>query len=296
MKILILVLAVFPLVFTLAYGEEATMMEETTPNEMVKVQLFWPEVLPHQLYEIPVKFVDPATGRLLDDVNIEYDLIVTHGDRTIEWYQLQVAKGNTSFEVMFPGGGGTAEVSITIRSMMGPDEGSEMHETVTFNVHMVSAFDLASNDADSVVMEQITPSGHVKVQMAWPEVLTDKLYYIGIKFLDPDTDEVMDNALINYAVAVMQNNRVIEIYPHEYTNNGIGTFEVVFPEGGIGPAQVIIELMSITTDADAVLVQEEISFNVHVVPEFAALAIVVMSIAVLASVIIGRTRMAVMFR
>ena len=53
---------------------------------------------------------------------------------------------------------------------------------------------ILSNNAyaqEPMVMEQVTPTGKIKVQLTWPEVLPDQLYNIGIKFLDAKTDQLM---------------------------------------------------------------------------------------------------------
>jgi len=128
--------------------------------------------------------------------------------------------------------------------------------------------------AEDLVMEQITPNGKIKVQISWPEVLPDQLYNVGISFIDPDTDQLLDNVSITYDVVVLQYDAIIELYHNQNTNNGVATFEVVFPEDGTGPAQVIVAVTSIRNGSDSVQMDEEVSFDVQVVPEFATIAIV----------------------
>jgi hypothetical protein len=142
--------------------------------------------------------------------------------------------------------------------------------------------------AEPTVMEQVTSDGSVKVQLSWPEVLPDQLYDIGIRFLDPETGQVMDNASVVYDVAVLQGDAIIEIYSEQSTGDGNGTFEVVFPEDATGSAEVIIGVVSVTSDAGTVAVNEEVSFNVQVVPEFETLAAMVMAISIGALVTLTR--------
>lgn len=85
---------------------------------------------------------------------------------------------------------------------------------------------------EPIVMEQVTPNGKVKVQLTWPEVLPDELYNIEVRFLDPKTGQLLDNAHITYDVSVLQDHGPVEMYYDQSTNSGEATFEVVFPEDG----------------------------------------------------------------
>jgi len=84
---------------------------------------------------------------------------------------------------------------------------------------------------------------------------------------------------IVYRVAVVQRENLIELYDDEYTDIGYARPSVVFPEDGLGPAEVIVEIVSITTDSGTIQIDEELTFHVEVVPEFATLALIVMAIA-----------------
>ena len=132
---------------------------------------------------------------------------------------------------------------------------------------------------ESIVMEQLMSDGQVKVQLLWPEVEPHEIYGIRINFLDPNTDELLENVEINFAIAVTQHGSLIESYEHLHTDKGNMDFEVMFPEDGKGPAKVVIEVVSITTDSGTIQIDEEFTFNVEVVPEFATLAIIVMAIS-----------------
>jgi len=135
-------------------------------------------------------------------------------------------------------------------------------------------------EQDSLMMEQVTaPDGQVKVQLLWPEVEPDEIYGIRINFLDPNTDELLENVEINFAITVTQHGSLIESYHDLHTEEGHTDFVVMFPEDGKGPAEVIVEIISITTDSGTIQIDEEFTFNVEVVPEFATLAIIVMAIA-----------------
>jgi len=132
---------------------------------------------------------------------------------------------------------------------------------------------------EPVVMEQLTSNGQVKVQLLWPEVEPLEIYEIRINFLDPNTDELLENVEINFAIVVTQHGSLIESYEHLHTDKGNMDFEVMFPEDGKGLAKVVIEVVSITTDSGTIQIDEEFTFLVVVVPEFATLVIIVMAIS-----------------
>lgn len=143
---------------------------------------------------------------------------------------------------------------------------------------------------ESIVMEQIIENGQVKVQIEWPEVEPDEIYDIPIKFLDPQTDELMDNVSIEYSVSVTQENEQIELFFNETTNTGLGTFGVLFPEKRNGQAQVYIEVYSITDDLGTIILDEYVTFSVIVVPEFEAVAVAVLAASIAGVIILGRTK------
>ena len=134
-------------------------------------------------------------------------------------------------------------------------------------------------EQEALIMEQITSDGQIKVQLLWPEVEPDEFYGIQINFLDPNTDELLDDVNIGYAIMVTQQGSIIEMYDHLHTDNGDEEFLVMFPEHGKGTAQIGIIIDSITKGSDTIQIDEELTFNVEVVPEFAALVLIVMAIA-----------------
>ena len=143
---------------------------------------------------------------------------------------------------------------------------------------------------EPVIMEQVPPNGKVKVQLSWPEVLPDQLYNVDIRFLDPDTNQPLDNVSIGYDVAVSQNDDTIELYTDQNTSTGAARFEVVFPEGGTGPAQVVIAVTSMTNGSNSVQMHEVVSFDVQVVPEFSTLAVMVMAFSIVAVLVLSRCK------
>ncbi len=86
-------------------------------------------------------------------------------------------------------------------------------------------------EQETLVMEQITSDGQVKVQLLWPEVEPDKIYGIHVNFLDPNTDELLENVEINFDIAVIQHDSLIESYEHLHTDKGNMDFVVMFPDG-----------------------------------------------------------------
>jgi len=123
-----------------------------------------------------------------------------------------------------------------------------------------------SNNAyaqEPMVMKQTTPNGKVKVELNWGEVLPDVFYNIGVRFLDPSTDQPLVGVSIDYEVLVLQYEHVIESHHDKNTNSGTEHFEVLFPEDHTGPAQVIITIKTMNDGSGWVQMQEEVSFDVH---------------------------------
>ncbi len=131
-----------------------------------------------------------------------------------------------------------------------------------------------------MVMEKVTPNGKIKVQLLWPRIVPDIIFIAGIKFLDPNTNQTISNATITYDVTVLQRNATIENYENQSTSTGITTFELEFPEGGYGSAQVIIVIRSIANGPNSVQMNEKVSFDTQVVPEFSTLAAMVMAFSI----------------
>jgi len=160
---------------------------------------------------------------------------------------------------------------------------------------VLSVLSLNAYGQELVVMEQVTSNGQVKVQLLWPEVEPHEIYGIRINFLDPNTDELLENVEINFVVAVTQQGSLIESYHGLQTEEGHTDFVVMFPEDGKGPAEVVIEVVSITTDSGTIQIDEEFTFNVEVVPEFATLALIVMAISFAGIIIALRVKNKISF-
>jgi predicted secreted protein with PEFG-CTERM motif len=140
---------------------------------------------------------------------------------------------------------------------------------------------------EPMVMEQVTPNGKVKVELTWPEVLPDQLYDIELLFLDPESNKPI-TGFIKYNLAVTQNEDFIEHYTDQITEDGGALFEVVFPEGGTGPAQVIVSITAMNSEAIANLNDMAVVFNVQVVPEFATMTVMIMAISIAAVLALSR--------
>ena len=104
---------------------------------------------------------------------------------------------------------------------------------------VLSVLSLNAYGEEPVVMEQLTSNGQVKMQLLWPEVEPDKIYGIRINFLDPNTDGLLENVEINFAIAVIQHGSLIESYEHLHTDKGNMDFVVMFPEDGILPVGLV---------------------------------------------------------
>jgi len=132
---------------------------------------------------------------------------------------------------------------------------------------------------EPVIMEQVSDNGRVKVRLFWPEVLPDQLYNIELRFLNPQSNEPIIDSII-YNIAVMQDEDSIEVYTNQRTEDGKALFEVVFPEDGTGPAQVIVVITGMGFGTTWTNMNERVVFNVQVVPEFSTLAVMVLSFSI----------------
>ncbi|MFQ5920677.1 MAG: hypothetical protein ACE5JV_01510, partial [Nitrososphaerales archaeon] len=110
-------------------AEEPASMEQITSGGSVKVRLVWPEVLPGQLYNIELFFLDPESGEPVAGT-VLYDVEVTQQGHPIELYTDQrTDTGSSSFEVVFPADGtGSAEVAVAIIGMGSDPTPGETHE------------------------------------------------------------------------------------------------------------------------------------------------------------------------
>jgi hypothetical protein len=142
--------------------------------------------------------------------------------------------------------------------------------------------------AEPMVMEQVTPNGKIKVQIEWPEVLPDEIYDIRIQFLDSSTDQLLDGVYVVYDVLVLQDGNAIESYHNLQVQNGFQYFEVLFPEDRAGLAQVIVIIKGMNDGSGLVEMEEEVTFNVEVVPEFSMMALAAMTLSITAILALNR--------
>lgn len=149
--------------------------------------------------------------------------------------------------------------------------------------------------AEPMVMEQTIPNGMVKVELTWPEVFPEGVYNANIRFLDPDTDQVLDDVSIVYDVVVLKDDFIVELYAEETANNGNATFEVLFTEDLTGAAEVIIGIRSIDDGSGSMTIDEEVSFDVQVVPEFGMIALMIMGISIGVLLVFSKFKMKYMF-
>ncbi len=162
-------------------------------------------------------------------------------------------------------------------------------KTLLFVVSLLSlAFTTHAYAEQPMVMKQVTPSENFKVEIFWPQVHPDHLYNIAIVFLDPSTDQLLNGETISYSVVVLQKNATIEHYRNETTSSGSGSFQVAFPTGSVGPAQVTITILSDNPGSGPIPINQEVSFNVMVVPEFSTLSVMVLAFSVGAALALSR--------
>jgi len=145
---------------------------------------------------------------------------------------------------------------------------------------------------EPIILEQLSPSEKVLVKLEWPEVYPDQLHHFKVFFVNPETDQLIKtNIRVDYAIAVTQNGNLIELYDHQKTLTGGGEFEVVFPVNATGPAEVIVEINFVRSDQEVLRLDEEVSFTVQVIPEFEALAMVVLALSFVLLLFLARGKL-----
>ena len=279
------------------FAQEVFSFEKVTEQGNIIVNLQIPEIYPHEIYDLKISFYNSTTNTLLPAGAILYDLDVIQNFLYIENYEDQIYDPNEYFEFLFDSGAtGIAEVHVNVKKLYTDKDEILINELIIFQFEVLNPNKTILENSqiseskpiydpgqtlreEALVMEQITLDGQVKVQLLWPEVEPDKIYGIYVNFLDPNTDELLENVEINFEIAVTQRGSFIESYGHLRTDKGNMHFVVMFPEDGKGPAEVVIEVVSITTDSGTIQIDEEFTFNVEVVPEFATLVIIVMAIS-----------------
>lgn len=140
--LLMLLFSLFSLALNHAYAQEPVGMEQVTPNGKVKVQLFWPEVLPDELYEVELRFLDPQTNEPITKFWFVYNVAVIQNNETIEVYTNERSDdGKGLFGVVFPvEGTGPAQVIVVITAMGSGPTWANVKERVVFDVQVVPEF------------------------------------------------------------------------------------------------------------------------------------------------------------
>ena len=146
---------------------------------------------------------------------------------------------------------------------------------------------------EPMILEQLSPSGKVLVNLEWPEVYPGELYTFKVSFHDPKTGKLLDDGIrLNYNIEVLQYGHPIESYEHNLTTDGTGEFEVFFHEESEGLAQVIVELRASShTSGDVIVYNEKVEFSVNVVPEFGVIAMIIFSIAFVPILLLSKSKL-----
>ena len=121
---------------------EPILLEQLSPSEKILVKLEWPEVYPDEIYKFKVSFYDPNTGELLDDIRLNYNIIVSQRDHEVEVYEHNLATDGTGeFDVMFPQESeGPAEIIVDLRAASDNGHTIKYEEEVKFAVNVVPEF------------------------------------------------------------------------------------------------------------------------------------------------------------
>jgi len=136
---------------------------------------------------------------------------------------------------------------------------------------------------EPIMMEQVTIDGSVKVRLVWPEVLPDEPNSFQVMFLDPASNEPITD-IVWYIVNVRHPAYEDPIEHYEGSVlHGKKSFTVLLPEDATGPVQVVVLVLGIADKRTGY----DVVFNVHVVPEFSTV-IIVMSISIAAVLVSGR--------
>ncbi|MCH7647014.1 MAG: hypothetical protein IIA83_00185 [Thaumarchaeota archaeon] len=147
-------------------------------------------------------------------------------------------------------------------------------------------------ESEPIVMEQVNLKVPIKVQLFWPEVLPDEIYDIQLSFLDPDTDELLDDKTITFDIIVNTKDMRIETYQLLNTTSGIHQFEVLFPEEHRDSVEVIINILRIDDGFEIKNINsEKITFSVKVVPEFGVVAAIILSMSLVPIIFLSKSKL-----
>ena len=141
---------------------------------------------------------------------------------------------------------------------------------------------------EPIFLEQITSDNLIKVQLFWPEVLPDERYDIKIKFLDPQTNSLIQDKLVTYDIFLKQDGHPIEHYKNLKTSTGEDEFVVQFPVHSEGPSKMTVTINSVLEEGKLIKINESLIFEVKVVPEFSTFAIAIMAISMISILILSK--------
>lgn len=141
---------------------------------------------------------------------------------------------------------------------------------------------------EPIFLEQITSDSLIKVQLFWPEVLPHERYDIKIKFLDPQTNSLIQDKLVTYNIFLEQDGHPIEHYNNLKTSTGEDEFVVQFPEHSEGPSKMTVTINSVLEEGKLIKINESLIFEVKVVPEFSTFAIAIMAISMMSILILSK--------
>ena len=161
---------------------------------------------------------------------------------------------------------------------------------VLFSIMIISSFSSVYAQ-EPIVLEQISPSGKVLINLEWPEVYPGEIYTFKISFHDPETGNLLDEIRMNYNLYVTQHDHEVEHYKGIITTNGTEEFEVLFPEDSEGLAKVVIELIASTDHEITTVYKEVVTFSVNVVPEFGVIAMIILSIAFVPILLLSKSKL-----
>ena len=82
-KILAILLSVIIVSSFSSVYAQPIILEQLSPSGQVLVKLEWPEVYPDEIYTFKVSFHDPETGNLLDEIRLNYNILVSQHDNPV---------------------------------------------------------------------------------------------------------------------------------------------------------------------------------------------------------------------
>lgn len=124
-----------------AENDERIFLEQMTTDQRVKVKVFWPDILPDELYEIELIFINPQTNKRIFNI-LSFDVLIQQGEKIIENYQDLITRdGRSHIVVLFPEDSeGAAQLKVTINSILEEDKLMEINESLIFDIKVVPEF------------------------------------------------------------------------------------------------------------------------------------------------------------